>query len=67
MTSDFTVTIKGQKIHRSAGYDAELDAVNHGPYSDSLVAGYCHDIVSYCDADDCKLHLLPIPYQMSIR
>lgn len=57
MTSDFTVIIKGQKVHRSAGYDAELDAVHHGPYSDSRVAGYCHDIVGYCDADDCKLHL----------
>lgn len=56
MTGEFTVhTSDGKEVVLSAGYDAQLDAVIQGPWSDSLAFRYCHDLGAYCDVDNCKL------------
>jgi hypothetical protein len=54
MASGFTVNRGDAVVTRSAGYDAELQAVSEGPYSDSFAYRYCCDISAYCDVDDCK-------------
>jgi hypothetical protein len=54
MASGFTVNRGDAVVTRSAGYDAELQAVSEGPYSDSFAYRYCQDISAYCDVDNCK-------------
>jgi hypothetical protein len=55
MTARFTVSTNGQEVVLSDGYDAELHDIAHGGhYSNSFAFGYCQDISTYCDVDDCK-------------
>jgi hypothetical protein len=55
MASGFKVIRNGgDEVTRSAGYDAELQAVSEGPYSDTFAYRYCQDISAYCDVDNCK-------------
>jgi hypothetical protein len=55
MASGFTViTNGGEEVTRSAGYDAELQTVSQGPYSDTSGYRCCQDISAYCDVDNCK-------------
>jgi hypothetical protein len=55
MTTGFTVIRNGQEVTRPDGFDAELNALGLGRcYSNSLAFGYCHDIVCYCEVDNCK-------------
>jgi hypothetical protein len=55
MTARFTVSTNGQEVALSDGYDAELHDIAHGGhYSNCFAFGYCQDISTYGDVDDCK-------------
>jgi hypothetical protein len=57
MTARFTYISRGEVFTRPDGFDAELNDLALGRhYSDSLAFGYCGDIASYCEVDNCKLH-----------
>jgi hypothetical protein len=55
MASGFKVIANGgEEATLAAGYDAELQAVSEGPYSDTFAYRYGQDISAYCNVDNCK-------------